>query len=135
MGFFGRLFGICRTPRLDDPATWRLSSGTLEIDVEKVGALQAVGSAVRLEAEGLPARVLVVHGVDGNWYAYENRCTHMGRRIDPLEGEPQLQCCSVGKSAWDYEGQLVGGSAKLDLRRFPAARENGTLRIDLSPPS
>lgn len=131
MGFLGRIFGICHTPLLADASAWRLDGSTLEVDLAKVPALADAGSAVRLEGGTLPVRVVLLHGVDGTWHAYENRCTHMGRRIDPVPGAAQLECCSVGKSTWDYEGRRVAGSATEELKVFPAEREGDTLRVEL----
>ena len=133
MGFIKRLFGICRTPLLEDRAVWRLDGETLEIDVAKVRALRAKGSAVRLEGDDLPVRVLVVHGLDDGWYAYENKCTHGGRRFDPLGDEAHLECCSVGKSTFDYAGHLISGAAKENLTQFAAHKEGDMLRVELTP--
>ena len=133
MGFFSRLFGRCRTPMLTDEAAWRFQDGTLEIDLTKVAALEARGSAVRLEGDDLPDRVLVVHGLDGTYHAFPNRCKHAGRRIDPLHGAPGIECCSVGRSTYDYAGTRLSGSAKADIIPFPVRRDGNTLRIVLPP--
>ncbi len=131
MGFIGRIFGICYTPLLGDSSAWRLEGRTLWVDLTKASALQQPGAAVRLEGGALPVRVVILHGLDGEWHAYENRCTHAGRRIDPLPAAGQLQCCSVGKSTWDYEGHRVSGSATGDLVRFPVAKDGDSLRVEL----
>ncbi len=66
------------------------------------------GSGVRLEGKGLDPRLLVFHGDDGQYHAIDNRCTHMGRRIDTIAGSGTIQCCSVSKSTFTYDGQPVG---------------------------
>ena len=86
---------------------------------------------MRLEGDELPERVLIVHGHDDGWYAFRNRCTHAGRRIDPLSDRAQIQCCSVGKSTWSYDGERLSGSAKEDLPRFETRRDGNTLFVTL----
>jgi nitrite reductase/ring-hydroxylating ferredoxin subunit len=56
--------------------------------------------------------VLVIQGDDGEYYAFKNRCTHGKRRLDPMPAIQQVQCCSIGKSTFDY-GE----------RRFPGRRK------------
>lgn len=131
MGIFSRMFGICRTPRLRNSGAWRLEGDVLALDLARAAKLIRTGSAVRLEDEGLPERVLVVHGHDDGWYAFKNRCSHRGRRIDPLPDRPRIECCSVGKSTWDYDGNLLSGSAKDDVSRYPTRRDGSTLYITL----
>jgi nitrite reductase/ring-hydroxylating ferredoxin subunit len=94
--------------------------------------LMAPGSGVRLEGKDLDPRLLVYHGEDGQFHAVANRCTHMGRRIDILSGTQLLQCCSVSKSTFDYDGRPVGGAAKKALTAYAVNREAGTLTIELT---
>ncbi|MEW5723852.1 MAG: Rieske 2Fe-2S domain-containing protein, partial [Thermodesulfobacteriota bacterium] len=109
MGLFSRLFGICKTRPPADPACWRLEEGQIEIDLAAAPELGRKGGAVRLEGSGLPERVLVFRGEDGGFYALSNRCTHMGRRLDPLPGSSQVECCSVSRSRYDYQGTRTAG--------------------------
>ena len=131
MGFFKRLFGICDTKPPADSGSWKLDKGTLELDLGRVPELEGQGGAVRLEGDPLPSRVLVVHGQDGSFHAFENKCTHGGRRIDPLAGEEKIRCCSVGKSTFDYEGKRLSGSAKEDLKVLSVTKDEGSLKIRL----
>jgi nitrite reductase/ring-hydroxylating ferredoxin subunit len=56
--------------------------------------------------------LLVFHGDDGQYHAIENRCTHMGRRIDMMPGSHTIECCSVSKSTFTYDGRPVGARPK-----------------------
>jgi Rieske Fe-S protein len=56
----------------------------------------------------------------------------MGRRIDPIAGSKTIQCCSVSKSTFTYDGKPVGGAAKTSLRTYPVSREGDTLVVSLS---
>jgi len=132
MGFFRRLFGICRTPKPADPNCWQLEGTQLQIDLSRTPELAEPDGAVRLEGKPLPERVLIVHGRDDRYHALQNRCTHMGRRIDPLSGTTTIQCCSVGKSTYDYDGNLISGSAKTPLQPYPLQQVEGMLLVDLS---
>ena len=56
----------------------------------------------------------------------------MGRRIDTLAGSSTIQCCSVSKSTFTYDGQPVGGAAKKPLKTYAVTLEEETLVIKLS---
>ena len=131
MKFLKRIFGICETPPPADPKAWSLNGPAVRIDLACMPELKNSGSGVRLEGKGLDPRLLVVHGDDGQYYAVANRCAHMGRRIDVLAGSGRIQCCSVSKSTYTYDGQPVSGAAKTTLNTFPTAVENNILTINL----
>ena len=132
MGFLSRMLGICQTAPPRDSGCWVYNKGTLTVDLGRAPELKSKGGAIRLEASGLPARVLVLHGDDGQYHAFVNKCTHAGRRLDPLPGQGVVECCSVGKSKFKYNGELVSGSAKKPASTLPLKAGNGTLTIDLS---
>jgi len=112
MGFFKRLLGICETKLPSDDGCWRYADGRLDIELSRAPELAAPGGALRFEGGALPKRVLLVHGHDGQFRAFPNRCTHAGhRRLDPVPGEPIVRCCSVGQSVFDYTGKRLSGSA------------------------
>ncbi len=127
-----RILGICETP-LADTESWRMSGSQILADLKKIPALSKPGNAVRLEGKGLSARILLVHGTDGNYHAFVNKCSHMGRRIDPMSGENSLCCCSVSKSAYTYDGKVISGPAKSPLRTLPVQvnPETGILTVVL----
>jgi nitrite reductase/ring-hydroxylating ferredoxin subunit len=132
MGFFKRLFGICETEPPADEDCWTYADGKLEVVLDKAPELSMKGGAIRLEGPYLPKRVLVVHGEDGQYHAFPNRCTHAGhRRIDPVPGEDKIRCCSVGKSTFDYSGQTISGSAKEPLEPLTLETERGKLVISV----
>jgi nitrite reductase/ring-hydroxylating ferredoxin subunit len=65
--------------------------------------------------------------------AVKNRCTHIGgRRLDPVEGKPELRCCSVGHSVFDYEGIKLSGLAKDPLTTFPVEQQGEELIVTLA---
>jgi len=129
MGLLKRIFGICETKPPGNSACWEYAGGKIEIDLERAPELSVAGCAIRLESNVLPEKVLVLHGTDEKYYAFRNKCTHMGRRIDPLEGSPNIRCCSVSKSTFDYEGNLISGPAKGPLKPFQTDAANGKLTI------
>lgn len=131
MKFLKRLFGICETPLPADSEAWFVRDGIVRIDLSRMKELKNPGSGVRLEGEGLDPRLLVFHGDDGNYHAVANRCTHMGRRIDTIAGGSVIQCCSVSKSTFAYDGQPVGGAAKKALKTYAIATDQDTLTIKL----
>jgi nitrite reductase/ring-hydroxylating ferredoxin subunit len=133
MGIFKRLLGICATQVPANSGCWTYANGKLEVLLDKAPELSQKGGAVRLEGPSLPKRVLVVHGQDGAFHAFPNRCTHIGhRRIDPVPGEDKIRCCSVGKSTFEYSGKLISGSAKESLVPLALESDGGKLVISVS---
>lgn len=131
-GFFQRILGQCATPEPKDEGCWSYSSGQVTLDVARATELSARSGAIRLEGKGLPNRVLVVHCEDDQYRAVLNKCTHMGRRLDPVPGTRTVQCCSVGKSTFDYGGHVLYGPASGPAKCFPSKQENGRLVISVS---
>ncbi|MBC2735630.1 MAG: Rieske 2Fe-2S domain-containing protein [Desulfobacteraceae bacterium] len=132
MKWLKRIFGISETPLPGNDAGWNVANQSITIDLNQMPELASPGSAVRLEGKGLPVRTLVVHGKDGDFHAFANRCTHMGRRIDILPGTDHIECCSVSKSTFDYGGQPLGGAAKKPLRVFAVTLSDNELTIQLT---
>ncbi|WP_419659631.1 Rieske [2Fe-2S] iron-sulfur domain protein [Desulfosarcina variabilis str. Montpellier] len=131
MKFFKRLLGICETPLPADSDAWAVQDGNVRINLSRMNELKNPGSGVRLEGKGLDPRLLVFHGDDGQYHAVANRCTHMGRRIDPIAGGSVIQCCSVSKSTFTYDGRPVGGAAQRPLKTYGISQDQETLTIKL----
>ena len=127
-----RMFGICRTQPPADPGCWRVVDGNVEIELSRAPELQDRNGAIRLEGAAIRERILVFRGDDDQLHALPNRCTHVGhRRLDPLPGQSGVQCCSVGRSVFDYAGKRISGSAQDPIRPFEVVERNGTLVIAL----
>ena len=131
MGFWKRILGISDTRRPQDDGCWDLVDGNVIVDLARAPELGHSGAALRLEGRGLPLRLLVVHHSDDGFRAYHNRCSHMGRRIDPLGKHNQLRCCSVSKSTFSEVGEVLAGPAKGALKTLAVTREGDRLVIAL----
>ncbi len=131
MDFVKALAGICKTP-VASPEVWELRGSEVSLDVESVPELRGPSGAVRLEGMGLPNSVLVVHKPDGGFLCVKNRCTHMGRKLDPGDSDETLRCCSVSHSVFDHDGAKVSGPAKGDLIVYPSRMEGTKLIISVS---
>ncbi len=129
MKILKRILGICETRPPQDSGCWRMENDRILLDLNRARELKNPGGAIRLEGGELPERILIVHGADGRFHALKNRCTHMGRRIDPMPKGDALQCCSVSKSTFTVGGDLKNGPAKGALTEFPVKREGDTLEI------
>lgn len=116
--FFQRLFGICATRRPSRKDGWKATEGKVTVDLRMMPELSSKGSAVRIEGNGLEVPLLVVHGDDGMYHAFENRCTHGKRTLDPVPGTKTVQCCSIGTSTFNYDGTPIEGPAKGPLRVY-----------------
>jgi len=131
-GFFQRLFGKPVTQPPQDAGCWSYSNGTVVIELDKVPELAHAGGAIRLEGGNLPVKVLIIHGDDGNYHVFRNSCTHGKRCLDPVPGAGTVQCCSVGKSTFDYSGKVLRGGAKDNIVVYPVKVEEGRLRVQLN---
>ena len=131
--FFQRIFGFPATSRPADKTCWRYADGYLIIDLSKAPELAEIGGALYFEGRDLPKRVLVICGETKKFYAFHNRCTHSGhRRLDLVAGTAKIQCCSVGKSTYDYSGRQVFGPAHDPIKVFPVTHEKNRLIIRLN---
>ena len=127
---FQRLLGRPATSLPESNDFWSFNNGKVTVDLSQAPSLAKPGGAVRLEGD-LPKKVLVVHGEDGQYRAYENKCTHMGRCVDPVPGTETVQCCSVNAATFDLEGNKISGPAKSPLKTFPVIAEDGKLVIEI----
>ena len=131
-GFFQRIFGLPAIQKPLDPQCWSFSDGKVMIDLNRAMELKKPGGAMRLEGSGLPMRVLVIRGDDGKFHAFHNRCTHIGhRRLDPVPGTGTVQCCSVGKSTYAYDGKKVYGPPNGSIKTFKAELDGERLIVFL----
>jgi nitrite reductase/ring-hydroxylating ferredoxin subunit len=128
---FQRLFGISATQLPKDKGCWTYSNGKVVVDLDRAPELSEPGGAIRLEGKSLPDRVLLIHGEDGNYHAFRNRCGHMGRRLDPVPETQTVQCCSVSKSTYDYDGNILFGPAKKLVGGLAVLSENDKVIITL----
>jgi len=126
--FLKALAGICETRPLS-PRHWELQGNRATVRIKDVPELQRPGGAVYLQGEGLEAPVLIVLGDDGNYQCFSNRCTHMGRRLDPVKGKPLIRCCSVMHSTFDRGGSNLSGPAKKPILAYSSHVENDELVI------
>lgn len=131
MGLVSRLLGICSTQPPGDAACWKYVTGHLEIDLGRVPELSATGGAIRIEGARSPQRVLVFRGDDGQLRAFVNKCSHMGRRLDPLPGQNAVRCCSVGKATHGYDGEKRSGMARGAILPLDVEEQDGKLVITL----
>ena len=126
--FLKALAGICETQRLS-PDHWELQGNRALGRVRDVPELQSPGGAVYLRGKGLSTPLLIVRGEDEDYLCFSNRCTHMGRRLDPVKGKPVVRCCSVGHSTFDFSGSQLSGPAKGPIQTYSSHVENDELVI------
>lgn len=125
-----RIRGISDTPVLEDREAWTYAGSTLTLALDRIPDLAVPGSAVRLEDDDVPEPLLIVHGVDDEYYVFINKCPHAGRKIDPLGGK--LECTSIGKSVFDYAGNVLSGTAKTGLTTYTVTYDAGQLVVELA---
>ena len=131
-GFLQRIFGLPTTQKPIDSQCWSFSDGKIMIDLKRATELKKPGGALRLEDGELPMRVLVIRGDDGKFHAIHNRCTHIGhRRLDPVLGTGSIQCCSVGKSTYTYDGRKIYGPPTGPIKTFKVEVDGDRLIVFL----
>jgi len=128
---FQRLFGIPATGKPKDKNCWDYSDGLVSLDMDRVPELREAWGAIRLESEDMPRRILLVRGEGDTFYALDNCCKHGKRRLDPVSGENQVQCCSLGKSTYGLDGTLISGPAEEGIAAFKVKRDRQMLTIVL----
>ena len=128
---FQRILGICVTKEPANPGCWVVAQNQITVNLAGAPELSPKGGAIRLEGKGLPKRVLLFRDDAGVLRALENKCAHMGRRIDPVPGEGIVQCCSVNAAAYDYEGTRIEGPGKGQLTILVVREEHGTATVTL----
>jgi cytochrome b6-f complex iron-sulfur subunit len=129
--FLKSLAGICRTKPLT-PDKWDVQGSQITIDVKDIPELAIAGGAVLLQGKGLRAPLLVVRRPDDGYVCVENRCTHMGRKLDPEPDSQTLRCCSVSHSTFDYQGNKLAGPAKGPIRVYPHKEDSGKLVVNVA---
>jgi len=132
MDFIKRIFGICETKQPGDPGCWKYSNRRVEIEWARVPELQKPSGAIRLEGRGLPERILVIFGIDGQFHVFRNRCSYDGRRLDPVPGTTTVRCCALSQSTFDYTGKAISGPAKESLRTYKIKSKKCKIIIQLN---
>ncbi|MBI5571773.1 MAG: Rieske (2Fe-2S) protein [Desulfomonile tiedjei] len=122
--------GVCRTAALD-ATMWTVQGSQITVNLKDVPELQKPGGAVFLKGGALRTPVLVVKRPDDGYLCVENRCTHMGRKLDPEPDGTTLRCCSVSHSTFDYQGNELTGPAKGPIRVYPSQQVGSDLVISL----
>ena len=132
MGILNRILGVCSTQLPRDASCWKYADGRLQVDLARAPELASAGGAIRIEDGSLPRRVLVFKGDDGQYHAVVNRCTHIGhRRLDPLPGQNAVRCCSVNKSTFNYQGEVVSGPTRKPISVLDVKEQEGRLIISV----
>jgi len=128
---FQRILGIPATKPPADPGCWEFGDGSLKIDLSRAPELSEPFGALHLESEAMPTRVMVMQDGSGGYRAFENKCAHAGRKLDPVPGTETIQCCSMGHRTYDYQGNVLSGEDEIKVRPLNVQAEDGTLIIEL----
>ena len=128
---FQRIFGIPATKPPAEAGCWVYKGENLTIELNRVPELSETWGAIQLEDGDIPVNVLVFQDGEGNYRAFRNHCEHAGRKLDPVPGTETVQCCSIGKSAYDYDGKVLSGSSEKPITQYVVMVEDGKLEIQL----
>ena len=128
--FIKSLLGIRGTKPLSRDL-WSLGGNKALVKLSEMPEPIPKGGAVYLQGQGLDKPVLLLRTEDGRYLAFANRCTHGGRKLDPVPGQSVVRCCSEGHSTFDYEGTRLSGPAKEPLTCYAVEQSDGDLIITL----
>ncbi|MFH1434423.1 MAG: Rieske 2Fe-2S domain-containing protein [Pseudomonadota bacterium] len=132
MSILKRIFGICVTRLPADGSCWKMSDGKIVVDLEKAPELGRPGGAIRIEQSGMDNRILLFLGDDGGYHAFLNKCACSGWRIDPQPGTSTVQCCTLAKSTYSYDGKVLSGPAKEPAQVFPVTKDGNKITISIA---
>lgn len=128
LDFLKAVAGVSKTKPLS-PEFWRLEENKATIKVDQIPELQQPGGAVYLAGKGIESPVLVVRDDDGNYHSFSNRCSHFGRKLDPVPGKSVLRCCSLNHSTFDYNGANLTGPTSKPVKVYRTELKDGNLMI------
>jgi len=128
-----RIFGISATNEPENEKAWHYDSGKLTISLEQIPELTKPGIAIRFEGKNLPKKILIVFGKDEQYRAFHNQCTHFGhRRLDYVPGTETVQCCSVNKSTYTFDGKKIIGPNPKPVDTYPVEKSGEQLSISIT---
>lgn len=130
MSLIKAMLGICETKPLSGDL-WSLEGNKVRVKLSQIPEPLQKGGAVYLKGGGLPKPILLLRTEDDRYLAFADRCTHFGRKLDPVPGEPVIRCCSVFHSTYDLEGKNISGAARRPLTRYAVEQSDGDLVITL----
>ncbi len=130
MSIFKAVLGICETKPLGGEL-WSLEGNKVKVKLSQMSEPLQKGGAVYLKGGGLTTPVFLLRTEDDRYLAYEDRCTHFGRKLDPVPGEAKLRCCSLFHSTYDLDGKNISGAAKTPLTNYVVEQSDGDLVITM----
>ena len=89
------------------------------------------GEFVGLVIEG--TRVLLMH-VDGQIFAYEDKCAHLGVALSTGRLEGTVLTCRAHGWEYDVSSGVGLNPASVCLKRFPVKIHAGDVLVDVDPP-
>ena len=129
-GFIKAILGICQTKPLSSDL-WSLEEDKVRVKLSQMPEPLPKGGAIYLAGQGLSTPILILRTEDDQYLAFANRCTHFGRKLDPVPGESRLRCCSVFHSTFDLDGKAISGPAKEPLTCHAVEQSDGDLIVTL----
>ena len=110
-----------------------VTDGNIKISLDDVPELREKGCAMKLKVSrlGEETKIVLIHANDGQFYAVENKCAHMGRELDYKQGDEILRCTSFGHSQFELDGDRIKGPARNGIRTFPVSVTQNELVISI----
>ena len=129
---FQRLLGKPITVGPADDGCWQVDGSQLNIDLARAAELASPYGAICLEGTARPNKLMVMRDGQDEFHAFENKCAHGGRSLDPVPGTDTVCCCSMGKSVFGYDGQALAGSAEGPITVYAVTAGDERLTVDLN---
>lgn len=133
LGSCAAITGNSSTP--DAPAgSYSFEENKLILDLAKIPELKKSGYSVKIEDDekfSKTLKIIIAHTENGDYLAYENRCTHGGREIEYIGSEKKFQCISFGHSSFTLDGKVISGPADSPLNKYELEQKDEKLMIYL----
>lgn len=99
-----------------------VENGVLSVPTDVLGD----SNTAIVSAQGLANKLMVVKRADGTYVALELICPHKG---GPLKVNGDGLECDWHQSRFNYDGKVLNGPAKADLKTYPVEADGRMLRV------
>ena len=119
------------TPPIESGAYKVEPAGKVNVTLDKVSSLAAVGGAVKIIDPALSDPLIVARVEQDSYVVASLRCTHRGVELEYQPDQKRFCCASLGHSRFALDGHKIGGPAPRPIKAYPSSVADGILTIEL----
>lgn len=125
-----KVIEIGKTPSVMTEAYNIEDGAVVVIDLDKVVELGKVGGSAKIVDARLYAPLIIAKVGEEEYVVASIRCPYCGSELEYYHDRGQFICCGAGSSAFDLDGNRVGGPAKKPIRIYRAYLDGKLLKVD-----